>query len=264
MDKNILTTVEIENHIKKEISKSPYADELNKYLAMLFHFTNKLSWQGTYIYSDEEGYHIIHIGDRGERHPDEKPKTLEDICWRVHETLAFNVESRIPEKLDENSRLNYFKKRLEILATIDEKYFILAQKDMERTLYAAPIGHSLTLEEIDGRYKEYDSKQDISKGESLDFTTTNKIIIQRYGDPNGRFSSPDGTPAPELSLPPTTNINNITRWEVIKEIPNVESSIVAPWFDQPGGGTQFFFQNHNGSFRSIEWLRDNGFIRQLP
>ena len=153
-----------------------------------------------------------------------------------------------------------FEKELELFKLISEEMYYRKKQVIDRILYASPIGHSFTQEEVDERYKEYDAKYGVSSYDLTEFTTQSKNIIQRHGDPSVRFASPDS----ELSLPPAIDINNITRWEVIRAIPSVESSTVAPRFDQPGGGVQFFFENHQGNFRSIEWLLQEGFIRQLP
>ena len=65
-------------------------------------------------------------------------------------------------------------------------------------------------------------------------------VISRYGNSTGKFASPDGTPFSARSLPPDTNINNFHRYRVLRDIP-VESGLVSPWFNQPGGGIQYKF-----------------------
>ena len=61
--------------------------------------------------------------------------------------------------------------------------------------------------------------------------------LDRFGSENGSFMSPRGASFPERAMgsAPSGSPNNYT---VVKELP-VERAPVAPWFDQPGGGTQY-------------------------
>ncbi|KAJ5355104.1 uncharacterized protein N7496_012316 [Penicillium cataractarum] len=88
--------------------------------------------------------------------------------------------------------------------------------------------------------------------------------IDRFGSPGGNFFSPLGAPYIERALPPR-NLNNSDGnypysyhvYEVIKEL-NVTLGPVAPWFEQPGMGTQF---KTNGS--AAQLIADK-FIKELP
>ena len=81
--------------------------------------------------------------------------------------------------------------------------------------------------------------------------------LQRIGSPYGRYVAPNGTHPSHLSLSPDTDLNNISRWEVISPIPNVGRGLVAPWFNQPGGGVQFLLPC------SLRRLESMGIIRRL-
>ncbi len=61
----------------------------------------------------------------------------------------------------------------------------------------------------------------------------------RIGGDTGSFVAPPKTSPDKLSLAPGTDISNYTEYVVLKPIPGVEKATVAPWFDKPGGGTQF-------------------------
>lgn len=69
--------------------------------------------------------------------------------------------------------------------------------------------------------------------------------IDRFGGEGGNFFSPLGAPYIERALPPS-NLEtfdgdypaNYHVYEVIKELP-VTLGPIAPWFEQPGMGTQF-------------------------
>ncbi|WP_298303583.1 glycohydrolase toxin TNT-related protein [uncultured Erythrobacter sp.] len=62
--------------------------------------------------------------------------------------------------------------------------------------------------------------------------------IDRYGERTGTFLSPEGTPFGQRALPPSSRDRRYERYEVVKPY-DVESGTAAPWFDQPGGGTQY-------------------------
>jgi hypothetical protein len=62
--------------------------------------------------------------------------------------------------------------------------------------------------------------------------------IDRYGDEFGSFVSPEGTSFGARALPPGWEHKPYNSYEVIKPF-DVNSGTTAPWFDQPGGGTQY-------------------------
>lgn len=66
------------------------------------------------------------------------------------------------------------------------------------------------------------------------------IRIDRYGDNgNAQFFSPNGTPWSQRSLPPGSEDKKFISLEVLKEIP-CSSGEIAPWFNQLGGGIQYY------------------------
>ena len=82
-------------------------------------------------------------------------------------------------------------------------------------------------------------------------------VVDRYGAESGSYVSPQGTPYASRSLPPGSNTRPYNAYEVLKPI-DAKGGIVAPWFDQPGGGTQYRLP------QSIAELILNGFLRRLP
>lgn len=66
-------------------------------------------------------------------------------------------------------------------------------------------------------------------------------ILGRYGEikPNSDFVTQSGANPTKLSLPPWTNPTTYTQLKVIKDIPNVIESVIAPWADSEGGGLQY-------------------------
>ena len=92
--------------------------------------------------------------------------------------------------------------------------------------------------------------------------TTNPItlkpgtIIDRYGKSDGRYFSPVGTPIEQRSLGPWTNLNDYHKYEVIKDL-KLQSGTVAPFYDQPGGGIQYWSED------SVDKLINLGKIKEI-
>jgi RHS repeat-associated protein len=64
--------------------------------------------------------------------------------------------------------------------------------------------------------------------------------IDRYGYEGGTFASPEGTPYSNRALAPGTQTKPHNIYEVNKPV-KVKAGKIAPWFDEPGGGTQYEF-----------------------
>ncbi|MFI2662235.1 TNT domain-containing protein [Micromonospora carbonacea] len=94
--------------------------------------------------------------------------------------------------------------------------------------------------------------------------------LDRFGFPGGAFLAPLGTPFSARSLPPS-NLNtpanaplaNYHVYCVVKPFP-VDSGPIAPWFAQPGLGTQFqlnpAYLPQAGGDLSVTWLLAHGFL----
>lgn len=83
-------------------------------------------------------------------------------------------------------------------------------------------------------------------------------MLDRLGPDTGRFAHPLGTPFPQRSLPPSFVGAEYHRYEVLGDVNDAAmEGPVAPWFEQPGGGTQFVFP------RPIRWYLDQGLLREL-
>ena len=75
----------------------------------------------------------------------------------------------------------------------------------------------------------------IQEGQTLEKGT----IIDRYGNPYGKYTSPVGTPYEQRGLPYVENPNAYHKYKVLKPIDNVVVSKIAEAFEQLGGGIQF-------------------------
>lgn len=77
------------------------------------------------------------------------------------------------------------------------------------------------------------------KGTQEVVTLSEGMIIDRYGGPeDAYYVSPSGTSFESRSLPPSVKYVRNNAYKVVKPI-EVERSIVAPAFRQPGGGIQY-------------------------
>ncbi len=84
-------------------------------------------------------------------------------------------------------------------------------------------------------------------------------VIDRYGDRDGRFASPAGTPFEQRALPPSSVGTGYTQFEVVKPLPeSVIEGPIAPWFEQPGGGVQYVFEHPLG------WYVEEGYLVRIP
>lgn len=87
--------------------------------------------------------------------------------------------------------------------------------------------------------------------------------IDRFGGEGGNYFSPLGAPYIERALPPS-NLDtydgdfpwNYHVYEIIKDLP-VTLGPVAPWFEQPGMGTQFT------TVSNVTVLVNDKFLRRL-
>lgn len=66
------------------------------------------------------------------------------------------------------------------------------------------------------------------------------MLIDRYGSEYGTFVCPEGVPYEMRSLAPGSENKPYNIYRVLKPI-EVMAGEIAPWFGQPGGGTQYMF-----------------------
>lgn len=93
-------------------------------------------------------------------------------------------------------------------------------------------------------------------GEWNDRTLMPGEKIDRYGSLEGNYFSPEGTPLEMRSLHPFSNTETYNAFEVVKPF-NVQSSTVAPFYNQLGLGIQY------KSVLSLKMLLNDGYIRPI-
>lgn len=125
---------------------------------------------GTYAYEMDGQYYFAH-SERGEIYDSKTTKCEERIdflCLDYYvKNFVFFTHYRMGFTVD-YTRETGFESELHIFSKISEKMYQRKKKDIDRILYATPVGHNFTFEEIDARYKEYDEKYGIlSSGEKL-------------------------------------------------------------------------------------------------
>jgi peptidoglycan hydrolase-like protein with peptidoglycan-binding domain len=78
---------------------------------------------------------------------------------------------------------------------------------------------------------------DGAAGPSTEVVLREGTPIDRFGGESGTYLSPSGTPFEQRSLPSVPD--GAARNYVVAKPLAVQQAEVAPWFDQPGGGTQY-------------------------
>ncbi|WP_051748072.1 TNT domain-containing protein [Terribacillus saccharophilus] len=86
--------------------------------------------------------------------------------------------------------------------------------------------------------------------------------IDRYGNPAGSFLAPESDSFPSRALAPHSELAPYYVYEVTDDF-EVTLGKIAPWFDQPGGGTQIIKYKPNGRPYSIEELIELKVIKQI-
>ncbi|RHZ70709.1 hypothetical protein CDV55_104528 [Aspergillus turcosus] len=87
--------------------------------------------------------------------------------------------------------------------------------------------------------------------------------VDRFGGEGGNFLAPLGAPYIERSLPPSNLKTFDQKYPYNYHVYEVTDKFivglgpVAPWFEQPGMGTQFM------TYNNISYLADHGYLRRL-
>ncbi|MFC5446707.1 glycohydrolase toxin TNT-related protein [Paenibacillus aestuarii] len=94
-------------------------------------------------------------------------------------------------------------------------------------------------------------------GEAETTTLSPGTLVDRYGYEGGSFVSPQGTPFAQRALPASYESDKPYHvYEVVNSL-EVKSGRIAPWFGQPGGGTQYLLPN------SVKDLIESGVLREV-
>lgn len=140
---------------------------------------------------------------------------------------------------------------------LTQAQFIQDFTNFNHTAYVYPPFDGFAL---DGQGQPIKTRQELLPGYRLD----------RFGNPGGRYLSPLGTPFSSRALPPANLITpenaplaNYHVYCVLKPF-FVDSGPIAPWFAQPGWGTQYklnaAYLPEAGTALTVTWLVQNGFL----
>ncbi|MCY8381202.1 glycohydrolase toxin TNT-related protein [Bacillus haynesii] len=99
-------------------------------------------------------------------------------------------------------------------------------------------------------------------GEPVKMKLQKGMLIDRFGGSGGSFFSPEGIPYEQRALALHSDEVDYYVYEVIRPL-EVDGGKIAPWFDRPGGGTQYIKYHENGEAYSINELIDEGYIREV-
>jgi hypothetical protein len=93
-------------------------------------------------------------------------------------------------------------------------------------------------------------------------------VIDRFGYPSGGYLGADGVPFAQRSLPPESAFKPFYQYVVNDpaKLPpgwHIEQSSAAPWFHQPGGGTQYRIIDEFGDTASVDELVKWGYLRRI-
>jgi len=105
-------------------------------------------------------------------------------------------------------------------------------------------------------------------GTVSDAHLTAGTIVDRFGYPGGGWLGAEGVPFAERSLPPDSALKPFYQYVVDDPtaLPpgwKIEQSQAAPWFNQPGGGTQYRIIRPDGENGSVEDLTGFGVLRRI-
>jgi len=139
---NRMTTKEMEQYIEKR-----YMEKLSNYLSEKndlkdFHFTKEHTRgpEGTYVFSDTEGYHYLYT-ERGQIGIHIISQEIEDIAYKVvgdcifRIALDYELENR---DLNKDSRRKVFAKEEELWKLMDEAGYLKKKKDRREILKKYP------------------------------------------------------------------------------------------------------------------------------
>lgn len=133
----MLSTIELEKYIKKEI-----LDRLGKvnWGDINFKEGNKNSIEGTYIFNQNNEYHILYT-EKGKVKEDRVTSEKEEVLWCIVEIISFDIAMEYAIKNKEEGRdfrRALFKKEIEIYSLFGEKFEKKERLEIEEILRKNP------------------------------------------------------------------------------------------------------------------------------
>lgn len=144
---DLLSTKELEVYIKETYLKKLEENTNQKVRlpGIYFCFGNANSEEGTYIFSDLEGYHYL-FTEKGHISKHEITREESQIAYFVLEECIFNIALQYAtqnRKSGEDFRRNLFKKELDIWKNIDEDGYNMKISEIKHILKENPYDDSI-------------------------------------------------------------------------------------------------------------------------
>lgn len=101
---------------------------------------------GTYVYSDERGYHIEYVGDRGGIVDRFDSDSIFEISFKVCDELVTSIAIRVYEdsrQPGKDGRRVLFKEELELLSMIGDEYYQKGNEQINTILKENPYDDDL-------------------------------------------------------------------------------------------------------------------------
>jgi predicted ribonuclease toxin of YeeF-YezG toxin-antitoxin module len=177
------------------------------------------------------------------------------------ENAVYQVTKTVPKSQNENGRT---------LESIEESVLRISEEDrtkLEGWDYPPNVEKYLKNKDVYDNPKYYNQEtgninwppNDGFDGDPIEMELEKGILIDRYGGPGGSFFSPEGISYEQRALALHSDEADYYVYRVLENF-GVTGGKIAPWFDRPGGGTQFIKYHENGKAYSIEELEQEELI----
>ena len=156
-------------------------------------------------------------------------------------------------------------------AVVASKISSLGERVIKNDISKNPSSSSAMTDNEAGGYSYYDKFKNADGGwnwpKNLGFdgdpvkaTIPVGTRLDRYGEPNGSFLAPKGTPYEQRALAPGAKAEKYYEYEVIRPLPAIQGKIAAA-FGEPGGGVQILPNMQERV--NVDWLVKNGYLREI-
>lgn len=139
-----MNTDQLKDIIKKDLTK--ISVDIEAETTICFSATLGNHSPGDYVFADEWGFHFVSIGDRGKIEGETTYQNLDDILFAVYWlitsrlSVAFAKENR---EVGTDWRRKMFSKRLELLKTLGDIYYLRGQAKIDQVLVENPYNDGL-------------------------------------------------------------------------------------------------------------------------
>ena len=134
---NNLTTEQLREHILQELNKINIS-QINNYY---FEKNNAGGREGTYVYSDSQGYHYVY-SEKGNESKHKITDNVFDVSFWVIDSVISSLAIDYMRKNiqpGENQRKVIFAKELELLKEIGENYYKAGEIEIDEILKENPL-----------------------------------------------------------------------------------------------------------------------------